>query len=104
MTKSPERMTVKKLAKCRRDRRVAEVAPQHLADDGEHGGGADDRHPEPLSRGGIFRQPGLRARAPELEPDSASVLQPRAREAGFFGARDGRASINFRVLYQLIKA
>ena len=35
---------------------------------------------------------------------SAGVLQPRAREAGFFGARDGRASINFRVLYQLIKA
>ena len=27
-----------------------------------------------------------------------------AREAGFFGAPDGRASINFRVLYQLIKA
>jgi hypothetical protein len=28
----------------------------------------------------------------------------RAREAGFFGAQDGRASINFRVLSQLIKA
>ena len=27
-----------------------------------------------------------------------------AREAGLFGAQDGRASINFRVLYQLIKA
>ena len=34
----------------------------------------------------------------------AGVLHPCAREAGFFGARDGRALINFRVLYQLIKA
>jgi len=32
------------------------------------------------------------------------ALYPRAREAEFFGAPDGRASINFRVLYQLIKA
>jgi hypothetical protein len=28
----------------------------------------------------------------------------RAREAGFLGTQDGRASINFRVLSQLIKA
>ena len=34
----------------------------------------------------------------------AGFLHPRAREGGFFGAQDGRASINFRVLYQLIKA
>ena len=32
------------------------------------------------------------------------MLHPRAREAGLFGAQDGRASINFRVLYQLITA
>ena len=32
------------------------------------------------------------------------MLYPFAREAGFFDAQDGRASINFRVLYQLIKA
>jgi len=30
------------------------------------------------------------------------MFQLRAREGGFLGARDGRASINFRVLYQLI--
>jgi len=31
-------------------------------------------------------------------------LESRAREAGLFGAQDGRASINFSALYQLIKA
>jgi len=32
------------------------------------------------------------------------MLYPHTREAGLFGAPDGRTSINFRVLYQLIKA
>ena len=33
-----------------------------------------------------------------------AFLHPRARKARFLGAQDGRTSINFRVLYQLIKA
>jgi len=36
-----------------------------------------------------------------ISTSSAGVLPPRARGAGFFGARDGRTSTNFRVLYQL---
>jgi len=48
-----------------------------------------------------------RSIAPELTSASSSTragLYSLAREAGIFGAQDGRASINFRVLYQLIKA
>ena len=35
---------------------------------------------------------------------SARFLESRARQTELFGAQDGRASINFSVLYQLIKA
>jgi len=46
--------------------------------------------------------PALRLRPwPTLEYD---FLESHAREAGFFGAQDGRASIKFRVLSQLVKA
>ena len=38
-----------------------------------------------------------------MKEHPAGVLHPRTREAGFFDVQDGRASINFRVLYQLIK-
>jgi len=31
------------------------------------------------------------------------LLYPRVRKAGFFGAQDGRALVNLRVLIQLIK-
>src|SRR5262249_19252096 len=36
--------------------------------------------------------------------DARTACSSLARAAGFFGAPDGRASINFRALYQLIKA
>jgi hypothetical protein len=56
---------------------------------------------------------GPRARNGALKPMTEAVgsqfaarpgFYNLAREAVFFGAQDGRALINFRVLYQLIKA
>ena len=50
-------------------------------------------------RGG--RKRALSTRAPMRRSD---FLESRACEAGLFGAQDGRASINFSALHQLIKA
>jgi len=38
-----------------------------------------------------------------MASEGGAFLQPRARQERFFSAQDGRASINFRLLYQLIK-
>ena len=46
----------------------------------------------------------VRCRTPSPRMRWDRMLYPHAREAGLFGAPDGRTSINFRVLYQLIKA
>jgi len=63
--------------------------------------------PQPILAVGVDPAKRLHRAVAVLFPDQVlgiRMLYPHAREAGLFGAPDGRTSINFRVLYQLIKA
>ena len=62
----------------------------------------EETHVCVLTRNGTVVYEALRTACSTL-PRARRDFSSRAR-GGIFGAQDGRASINFRVLYQLIKA